>query len=89
MTGDSVEHWNVLKSNFYLVIGFVTINTIVFYRHLLVSFEELLSLRLSDRFALLVGWINNNWRKAWKEPSNIGNDFVPSLGVNVQPGMTV
>ena len=34
---------------------------IVYYQHLLVSFEELLSLRLSDHFALVVGCINNNW----------------------------
>ena len=54
-TDDGVEHRNDLKSNFYLVTGFVTINKIVHYQHLLVSFEELLSLRLSDAFALLVG----------------------------------
>ena len=34
---------------------------IVYYQHLLVSFEELLSLRLSDHLALVVGCINNNW----------------------------
>ena len=34
---------------------------IVCYQHLLVSFEELLSLRLSDHFALVVGCINSNW----------------------------
>ena len=33
----------------------------VYYQHLLVSFEELLSLRLSDHFALVVGCINNKW----------------------------
>ena len=33
---------------------------IVYYQHLLVSFEGLLSLRLSDRFALVAGCINNN-----------------------------
>ena len=33
---------------------------IVYYKHLLVSFEGLLSLRLSDHFALVVGCINNN-----------------------------
>ena len=33
---------------------------IVYYQHLLVSFEALLSLRLSDHFALVVGCINNN-----------------------------
>ena len=32
-----------------------TINKIVYYQHLLVSFEELLSLRLSDPFGLVVG----------------------------------
>ena len=36
---------------------------IVYYQHLLVSFEGLLSLRLSDHFALVVGCINNNWLK--------------------------
>ena len=30
------------------------------YQHLLVSSEELLSLRLSNHFALVVGCINNN-----------------------------
>ena len=35
-------------------------NKIVYYQHLLVSSEELLSLRLSDHFALVVGCINNN-----------------------------
>ena len=39
----------------------LTINKIVYHQHLLVSFEELLSLRLSDHFALVVGCINNNW----------------------------
>ena len=34
---------------------------IVYYQHLLVSFEGLLSLWLSDHFALVVGYINNNW----------------------------
>ena len=38
------------------------INKLVYYQHLLLSFEELLSLRLSDPFALVAGWINNNWR---------------------------
>ena len=38
---------------------------IVYYQHLLVSFEELLSLRLSDHFALVVGCINNNWLNLW------------------------
>ena len=38
----------------------LTINKIVYFQHLLVSFEELLSLRLSDHFALVVGCINNN-----------------------------
>ena len=36
-------------------------------QHLLVSFEELLSLRLSDRFALVVGCINSNWLNLWKK----------------------
>ena len=40
---------------------------IVYYQHLLVSFEGLLSLRLSDHFALLVGCINNNWLNLWKK----------------------
>ena len=38
----------------------LTINENGYYQHLLVSFEELLSLRLSDHFALVVGCINNN-----------------------------
>ena len=37
-------------------LGYVpAINKIVYYQHLLVSFEELLSVRLSDPFALVVG----------------------------------
>ena len=40
---------------------------IVYYQHLLVSFEGLLSLRLSDHFALVVGCINNNWLNLWKK----------------------
>ena len=48
--------------NYYLYHRIcLTINKIVYYQHLLVSFEELLSLRLSDHFALVVGCINNNW----------------------------
>ena len=39
----------------------LTINKSVHYQHLLVSFQELLSLRLSDHFAFVVGCINNNW----------------------------
>ena len=35
--------------------GLVTINKIVYNQNLLVSFEELLSVRLSDPFALVVG----------------------------------
>ena len=31
------------------------------------SFEGLLSLRLSDHFALVVGCINNNWLNRWKK----------------------
>ena len=52
--------WNTETSNYYLVIGFVTINKIVYYQHLLGSFKKLLSLRLSDPFVLVVGGINNN-----------------------------
>ena len=33
---------------------------IVYYQHILVSFQELLSLRLNDHFTLVVGCINNN-----------------------------
>ena len=33
-----------------------TIKKLVYYQHLLLSFEELLSQRLSDPFALVVGW---------------------------------
>ena len=51
MTDDGVAQRNVLKSKDYLVTGFVTINKIVCYQHLLVSFEEFLSLRVSDPFA--------------------------------------
>ena len=43
---------------------------IVYYQHLLVSFEELLSLRLSDHFALVVGCINNNWLNLIKAETN-------------------
>ena len=44
--------------NYYLYHRiYLTINKIVYYQHLLVSFEELLSLRLSDHFALVVGCI--------------------------------
>ena len=50
-------------TNFYLVTAFVTINKIVYYQHLLVSFEELLSVRLSDPFALVVGCINKKLTK--------------------------
>ena len=61
LTVDGVEHRNVLKSNYYLCHRIChTINKIVRYQHLLVSFEELLSLRLSDPFALVVGCINYN-----------------------------
>ena len=52
------------RSNYYLYHRIcLTINKIVYrqLQHLLVSFEELLSLRLSDHFALVVGCINNNW----------------------------
>ena len=60
LTGDGVEHRNVLKSYYYLYHRIcLTINKIVYFQHLLVSFEELLSLRLSDPFALVVGCINN------------------------------
>ena len=51
--------------------GFVlpSIKKIVYYhdKHPLVSFEWLLSLRLSDHFALVVGCINNNW---WNQESH-------------------
>ena len=61
LTDDGVEHRNVLKSKYYLCHRIChTINKIVYYQHLLVSFEELLSLRLSDHFPLVVGCINNN-----------------------------
>ena len=45
----------------------LTINKLVHHQHLLVSFEELLSLRLSDHFALVVGCINNNGLNLWKK----------------------
>ena len=38
-----------------------TINKLVYYQHLRLSFEESLSLRLSDPFASVVGWISINW----------------------------
>ena len=66
MTDDGVAHRNVLKSNYLLVTGLVTINKTVYYQHLLVSFEELSSLRLIDPLALVVGWINKNWLNLWK-----------------------
>ena len=62
LTDDGVEHRNVLKSYYYLYHQpeiCLPINKIVYFQHLLVSFEELLSLRLSDPFALVVGCINN------------------------------
>ena len=49
---------------------------IVYYQHLLVSFEELLSLGLSDHFALVVGCINNNWLKNnenWNKKESVYN----------------
>ena len=46
--------------------GFV-LPSIVYYQHLLVSFEELLSLWLSDTFALVVVCINNNWLNLGKK----------------------
>ena len=56
MTDDGVEHRNVSKSNYYLCQRIChTIIKIVYYQHLLVWFEKLLSLRLSDPFALVVG----------------------------------
>ena len=48
-----------------------TINKIMYYQHLLVSFEELLSLRLSDHFALVVGCINSNWLNLWKKKMRV------------------
>ena len=60
LTDDGVEHRNVHLPTF--TTGFVLPSIkIVYYQHLLVSFEGLLSLRLSDHFALVVGCINNNW----------------------------
>ena len=59
MIGDGVEHRNVLSPTTTLSPICQTINKRVYYQHLLFSFEELLSLRLSDPFALIVGWINN------------------------------
>ena len=68
MTDDGVEHRNILKSDYYLCHRIChTIDKIVYYQHLLVSFEELLSLWLSDPFALVVGCIKNNWLKLWKK----------------------
>ena len=63
LTDDGVEHRNVLKSIYQLLPPDFSLPTIkiVYYQHLLVSFEGLLSLRLSDHFALVVGCINNNW----------------------------
>ena len=61
LADDGVEHRNVLKSNYYLYHRIcLTINKIVYYQHLLASFEELLSLRLRDHFALVVSCIINN-----------------------------
>ena len=73
-----------LKVHYYLVTGFVilSINKVVYYQHLLVLFGELLSLRLSDPFALVVGWINNNplnlWKDACKEFKGISPPFSAS-----------
>ena len=82
-TDDGVEHRNVLKSNYYLYHRIcLTINKIAYYQHLLVSLEELLSLRLSDHFALVVGCINNNWLNyskwlaAKRTLTNCGRDAV-------------
>ena len=81
MTDDGVEHRNVLKSNYYLCHWIChTINKIVYYQHLLVSFEELLSLWVSDPFALVVGWINNNWLNLWKRcVQGVQRHFASSL----------
>ena len=63
LTDDGVEHRNVFKSSYYLYHRIcLTIDKIVYYQHLLVSFEKMLSLRLSDHFALVVGCINNNFK---------------------------
>ena len=44
-----------------LLLLLYSINKIVYYQHLLVSFEEFLSLRLSaGSFRIVVGRINNN-----------------------------
>ena len=53
MTDDGVEHRNVQLLPCHRICH--TINKLVYYQHLLLSFEELLSLRLSDPFALVVG----------------------------------
>ena len=59
-TDDGVDTETSWSPNNYLYHRiWLTINKIVYYQHLLVSFEELLSLRLSDHFALVVSCINN------------------------------
>ena len=69
LTDDGVEHRKVLKSNYYLCHRIChTINKIVNYQHLLVSFEELLSLAAMEwSFRIGCGLYNNNWLNLWKK----------------------
>ena len=56
----------------------------------LVSFEELLSLRLSDHFALVVGCINNNWLNLWKKDAcKVFTGISPPLGNVIILGETM
>ena len=67
MTDDGVAHRNVLKSNNYFVTGFVipSINLCI----ISIFSCRLRNCRTCDgpwSFALVVGWINNNWLNLWK-----------------------
>ena len=53
------------------------------------SFEGLLSLRLSDHFALVVGCINNNWLNLWtKDACKVFTGISPSLCVGLLLSLT-
>ena len=58
-----------LQPNYYLCYRICrTINKIVYYQHLLVSFWRIVvPARLSAPFALVDGCINNNWLNLWKK----------------------
>ena len=66
---DTETSWSPTTTFYHRIC--LNINKIVYHRHLLVSFEELLSLRLSDHFALVVGCINNNWLNLWRKKMRV------------------